>query len=249
MTRGFWKKVATRAEVVFCRPSVLYAWDDIVSGVMVSPPGGPPRVMAAVSANTWRAHPRKDKGKEGSAAVYQRFFIANKESILTGLRNARNRQELHALANKITSQIKGRLTNTEDHVLASYNSLRKPVDLYLEHLVAMAEEVDPKTRSRLVPFLYLPLDSQILGSFPIPEEGEDYSLFTSQELKTRGLKVGSSYGHVTTETAYLDLQEIISRRAKEVAASAGVPFHPIYFDMLWNQRYARGGRNLFETNP
>lgn len=248
MTNEFWKKLAIRAEEVFCKPSVLYAWGDIVTGVMVCPPGRSPKGTEAVSTNTWRSHHRLDKSKDGSSAAYKAFFTSNRDELIEKLESTRDRQELHALANQVVSQIKGRLGNTKDKVLASYNSLRKPVDLYLMNLVAMATEIDAATRSRLIPLLYLPIDSQILDSFALPGD-ETFSLFTKQELRSKGLKAGSSYGHVATEGTYLDLQAIISRRASEAASASGVQYHPIYFDMLWNQRYERLGRNLFETNP
>lgn len=53
------------------------------------------------------------------------------------------------------------------------------MDLYLEHLVAMAVELGD-VRARLVPLLFLPLDSQILAH---------PGLFTEQELAGHGWAV------------------------------------------------------------
>jgi len=131
------------------------------------------------------------------------------------------------------------LRNIKPDQLASYNKVRKPVDLYIEHLVAMSFDLEA-ARQVLVPLLFLPLDSQIL---------ESSELFTNRELAQHGLRRSSTYSEVTTERSYLALQAIITRRANEVANALGRPFWPIYFDLLWNGRHSNWGGNLFESNP
>lgn len=248
MDRGFWGEVASRAEEIFLRPGHLLAWDAIVEGAVVCAADGSAKRMEAVAKNTWRAHHRIDKAREGSGAAYKAHFVVRKRDLLERLRSASHRDDLHRLANDVVDELRPRLGNMNPHVRSSYNSLRKPVDLYLEHLVAMAREVDAATRARVVPWLRLPLDSQMLGTFALPG-APDWAIFQSGELRRLSLTRASSYGHIRTEETYLALGAIVDARAREVGTLSGRPFHPVYFDMLWNERYRRGGRNLFETNP
>jgi hypothetical protein len=113
------------------------------------------------------------------------------------------------------------------------------VDLYLEHLAAMAVELDG-VRARLIPLLFLPLDSQI---FAHP------ALFTEQELAGHGLSRASTYKDVMAERTHVALQELLVRKAATVAKVRGRAFHVIYFDLIWNGRHRNWGGNLFETNP
>jgi len=45
------------------------------------------------------------------------------------------------------------------------------------------------------------------------------------------------------------LQAIVTSYANEIGRKVNRLFYPIYFDMLWNDRYKRGMGNLFELNP
>jgi hypothetical protein len=121
----------------------------------------------------------------------------------------------------------------------SFNKIRKPVDLYIEHLVAMSLELK-ESRQVLIPLLFLPLDCQILGCL---------ELFSDRELAQRSLRRTSTYSDVTSEETYSALQAIITRRANEVSNALGRPFYAIYFDLVWNNRHSNWGGNLFETNP
>ena len=143
------------------------------------------------------------------------------------------------MANRICEEVRAGLSNIKPDQLASYNKVRKPIDLYIEHLVAMSFELEDD-RQVLVPLLFLPLDGQIL---------ESSELFTDQELAQHGLRRSSTYSEVMTEESYLALQGIITRRASEVACELGRSFWAIYFDLIWNGRHSCWGGNLFESNP
>jgi hypothetical protein len=112
----------------------------------------------------------------------------------------------------------------------------------------MAEEFSNDFRSSLIPLLFLPIDSQMLGKFLIGKN-EDFYIFNYNQLRSLGLTHQSSYGHIKTEKIYIELQKIASVRAKEISESCSFPFYPIYFELLWNQRYKRNGGNIFELNP
>jgi hypothetical protein len=134
--------------------------------------------------------------------------------------------------------LRAKLSNCLPAQLKSYNKVRKPVDLYVEHLVAMAVDLDD-VRAKLVPLLFLPLDSQIL---------RHCAHFSDQELADHCLSRASTYKDITTERSYAALQTMLVQKAMAVAESRDRPFHVIYFDLVWNDRYLNRGRNLFETN-
>ena len=53
---------------------------------------------------------------------------------------------------------------------------------------------------------------------------------------------------VASIAQYQDLQRLVQARAHEYSTITGRPFHSIYFDLWWNDRYRRSGGNLFEVN-
>jgi hypothetical protein len=126
-------------------------------------------------------------------------------------------------------------------MLKSYNKVRKPVDLYIMNLVAMAVELDTQ-RAVLVPLLFVPLDSQIM---------QHAELFEDIQLKECGLSRTSTYKHVTTEATYRGLQNLLDDRAAAVKKrlALGRRFFPIYLDLIWNDKYSNWGSNLFEVVP
>ena len=115
----------------------------------------------------------------------------------------------------------------------------QPIDLYVEHLVAMSTELNSE-RARLVPLLHLPLDSQMFDQTVV---------FSDAELRQAGVGRGDGYAAVTTTERYDGLQAVTVRRAEEISEATGRAFHPVYFDLIWNHRYAAWGGNLFEVNP
>jgi hypothetical protein len=123
-------------------------------------------------------------------------------------------------------------------ILKSYNKIRKPIDLYIEHIVLMSKELSDY-RKELIHYLFLPLDSWIFDSELI---------FTLEELKSKGLKRGSGYGKLTIKEDYIYLQEILSKRVLEISNEISKKFYRIYLDLLWRNRYERNGSNLFEVN-
>jgi hypothetical protein len=248
MNLGFWVNVTKKAEAVLCKPTCLYPWDEIVHGVMVCRSDGSSERMVAVAQNTWRAHHRQNTKQTGSSDVYKHYFVANKNDILSELFSVRDRDSLHALENRLALNLKPLLSNLKPHLLNSYNSIRKPIDLYLQSLVAMAQEVTEEARMRLIPLMFLALDSQMLGPFRIHDK-EEFSIFSYGQLRKYGLTPKSSYGHIKTEETYIRIQDIVTNKAKEIADSCGQSFYPVYFELLWNRRYSRTGRNLFELNP
>jgi hypothetical protein len=132
------------------------------------------------------------------------------------------------------------LINIKEEAIASYNKVRKPVDLYIEHLVATSSDLDITLRSKLAPLLFLPLDSQIFSN---------PAIFPLRELQNVNLSRNSTYQSVATEKTYTVLQSYLLEKSARISQGYGVAFHRIYFDMFWGDRFRNQGSNLFEVNP
>jgi len=228
-----------RAEEIFLQPAHRYPWNEIVTGAMVSIPDGGLRKFMAVDRNTFRGFHKIDKSGVGAGVVFRDYFVEHRDELVSALATTRTVDDLHKLLNRTSENIREGLVNIKPSMLTSYNKIRKPVDLYIEHLVAMARELDG-SRERLIPLISLPLDSQMF---------EHPDVFQDAELRKVGVSRRSTYMEVRSEDAYRYLQGVLRDRAEIVSQSAGRSFHPIYFDLLWNNRHARPGTNLFELNP
>ena len=195
--------------------------------------------MFAVAQNTFRGFHRVNKACPGAKEGFINYFLSRRVALIRELSSVNTRDDLKKLSNNLCEDIRTNLSNCSPTQLQAYNKVRKPVDLYIEHLVAMAIELD-EVRARLVPLLFLPIDSQILAY---------QGLFTDHELANNNLSRGSTYKDVTSERAYLALQAFLTQKAVAVAEARHRPFYCIYFDLIWNGRHKNWGGNLFETNP
>ena len=227
-----------RANAIFLHPAPLYDWADIVNGVVVARPNGNHARYAAVAGNTVRGFHRIDQQRPGALAAFKAFF-AQIQQLLPGLEQVATWNDLHIWENGLCAAIRQQLANIQPGQLEAYNKLRKPVDLYIMNLVAMAAQTTP-VRARLTPHLFLPLDSQVFAN---------PNIFTDQTLVDYGLTRRSTYKDVEDEHTYLGLQEILRRRAVAISEANRVTFSRVYFDILWHNRYLNWGGNLFETNP
>lgn len=228
-----------KSDQVFLRPAPRYSWDEIVSGAPVRSQSGRTRRMSAVGQNTFRGFHRVNKACPGAKEGFVNYFLDERAALVDVLSAIRTRDDLNRLSNRICDCVRSRLNNCLPTQLRAYNKVRKPVDLYIEHLVAMAVELD-EARAALVPLLFLPLDSQIL---------RHTGLFTGEELAAHVLSRASTYKDITCEWTHGALQALLVQKAEAVAAAWRRPFHVIYFDLVWNSRYLNWGGNLFETNP
>lgn len=218
-----------KGEKIFLGPGELYPSSEIISGK-----------KSAVGPNTFRGFHRINKSKRGASAVFRRYLTDRKNEIVRGLLKVKSSQELDTLENKICDGVRAELTNVRPEMLRPYNKVRKIIDLYIEHLVSMAEELSPN-RASLVPFLNLPLDSQMFSN----EE-----VFLEEELSAHGLSRRSTYSSVKDEEVYKCLQRRLEEKAGNLSSQlSGRRFRRIYFDLLWGGRYKNPGSNLMETNP
>lgn len=130
----------TKAERLFLRPPRLYSWDDIIAGASVLNRQGKLRIIPAVGTNTFRAFHRLNKQREGPKATFINFFLSQKSVLLQQFAKIKTAADLHALSNNLKVDLVTRLGNIRPDQLESYNKVRKLVDLFLEHLVSMAQD-------------------------------------------------------------------------------------------------------------
>lgn len=232
--REIYDKINEKAGAIFYKPIQTYKYESLVMGCPVISNEGKWTRMYAVAPNTWRAFHTIDKTKTGASEIYKNYFIKNKDVIINELKNMKSSSELDELEEMILGEIRIELTNILPKMLRSYNRLRKPIDLYIEHIVSMAVELE-NYRERLIPLLFLPIDSEILSSEHI---------FEVCELNRCGLNRKSSYGNINDKQTYDYLQELLIEKASMINRD----FNRIFFDLFWNDRYLKNGGNLFQTN-
>jgi hypothetical protein len=234
------RQLAKRGEEIFVRPSSTFSWNEIV--FLGCPIPGSRKQGRAVSPNTWRAHKMREDvpNVKGSSGIYYAYFFSRQNQLLEQCVGIKSWSDWHKLLNQIHEELLPELQkNIVPKITSSYNAIHKPLDLFFEHLVAMATELEGH-RDKLVPLLALPLDKVILT---------ETKCFKQEELDGIRYKRGCGYTTIRTERAYLLLQNALRKRCRDYTKRLGVEFHPIYFDLLWNKRYTKPGRNLFETNP
>ncbi len=216
-----------KAEQVFLTPMPQYSWTQIVLGADVRSQFSGTRRLSAVGQNTFRGFHKVNKLLSGAKEAFTRYFLEQEPALTHSLSSVASRDDLDLLSNRICDEVSAGLGNCLPSQRRSFNKIRKPVDLYLEHLVAMAVELAER-RSRLVPLLNLPLDSQILAH---PD------LFSVHELTAHGLTRRSTYKDIHNQETYASLQRLLLTKANSVAESLGRSFHVIYFDLLWNDPF------------
>ncbi|GAB4251842.1 hypothetical protein [Deferrisoma sp.] len=246
----FLTRVLEKGEKVFLSPGRTHPWEDVILGVPVSRAGGRVDRIPAVGPNTWRSMKLRTDVPipRGPKELFNGFFLANARRLREWLASVATRDELHEFLNGICVEIRRELRKAvEPDRLESYYRIRKPVDLYMEHLVAMATEFSAEDRRRLVPLLFLPIHKEMIKGIPTPQGTVE--LFDREFLRELGLTKQSAYGHIKTERMYLAFHAEVARKAEAVSELCGRPFHPVYFDLFWNQRYKAQGENLVELNP
>lgn len=235
-----YNQIIIKGDQIFNMPEDIYKYNYIINGCIVKNKSGKAERMYAVGSNTWRGFHKKDKEGIGSKEVFTSYFTGNKTFIVNTLKNISSEEELHEFENKICKDIKEKLILCiKENMLNSYNKIRKPIDLYIEHIVSMADDFTEDERARLSDFLFLPLDSQMFTS--------EY-IFTEVELYKFNLSRNSSFKDVYSESCYKSLQELLELKAQSISKDLDQNMKRIYFDLLWNERFLKEGKNLFETN-
>ena len=211
------------ARRIFSVPSRTGPWDEIVSGFR-SACGQ--HDHQAVKSNTYRGFHRIDKTQPGAKPVFEDYFLAERDRLLLELSDIDSEAKLDAISERCRTEILARLGNVIPRHRKPYNKVRKVVDLFFEHFVAVAEEAD-LIRERTVEYLFLPLDSQVLKS---------KVTFPDKDRSTLGILEGMTYGCVVERSQYEALQSYLRNRAAELSKEFEAEVHRIYFDMVWRDR-------------
>jgi hypothetical protein len=179
---------------------------------------------------------RIDKQKPGAKVAFTSVLASKKAEIIRSLGQIRTENKLTELENEVAKGIRSALrSNILESQLTSYNKIRKPLDIFFEHLVSMKEDFD-SIRKTITPFLFLPLDSWMFQS---PE------VFPDEELKALRIKRSFTFKDIEKSAHYFEIQEFLKMRAKREGLRSR-----IYFDLLWGNRYKKkSAKNLFSTNP
>jgi hypothetical protein len=215
------KKINEVGQHVFYNPSPLLTYDKLVK--------------KALNHNTYRGFHKIDKTKSGAKVAFEKVLTDNSKFVIDSLLAAKNEADIDKLENEICKMLKDELEeNIKNDQLKSFNKLRKPVDIFIEHVVAMLENFTI-VRKTITPYLFLPLDSQMFKS--------DF-VFSDDEITKLNLKRNFTFKDIETQEQYLEIQNFL----KEKANKCGID-NRIFFDLVWNDRWKSKGNNLFETNP
>lgn len=232
------KMFMAKAKRVFLNPEPLYDYNSIVQGCSVKDnENNGLSTMYAIDRSIWRGFRKVDEYEDGAKYIYVQYFLDNKVKIIDKLMNINTVNELNKFSNELCSELHDLLSN---NVLADklvYNRIRVPVDLFIEHVVAMARELS-ECRKKLVPLLFVPLDEHSIKN-----------CFQEKDLFKNSYKFISTIGDIDSPEEYDRLQDILFNKAKARSKELGQPYYRIYSEMLWHDRFKDTvGGNLFETN-
>lgn len=237
---SIFRQVLQSAEVIFLHPSVLYKYEDIIQGVKVNN-----IQKKAVDINTTQAFGKKlvygnfYENKKKAMEVCDEVFLSKKDWIINKLRTSiRTKEAMDAFEQELFISLQEALItySTPTLIKESYNRIRKIVELYLEHIVSMASEIDSDTRNLLTPLLFMPIDSWII---------KNELIFDSESIYSWGLNRSSSFGEIRNKTLFDNMQSYLVKKANDISKVLGEEFHVIYFDLFWNNRLNMPGGNLF----
>lgn len=232
------KRVFERACEVMQSPTPVYSYQEIIKGTYIYG-----TTMKAVAFNTFQGFGRNINGSKAQN-LYIEFMLIIGNALIERLLQIKTRKELSELYDDIFDAVFKLLKDHGIDRLDSYNRIRKPIDLYIEHIVLLCSDIDKSQRDTLIPFLYLPLDGQMFSSVDVFQNNID--------LLKYGLNRNSTFGKLKNPNDYQGIQMDVERRAEEISKEISYDFYPIYFDMLWRRqtkkRYETTGTNLFLCN-
>lgn len=192
-------------------------------------------VKKSLGPNTYRGFHKVEKSKPGAKDVFENYFEKNEAYIIDALQSLKSEHGLDMLEQEICKGLKRELKkNIDNRQLVSYNKLRKPVDIIIEHLLSMGTDFS-KVRKTGTKFLFLPLDSQMFQS---------QFVFSDQEIAELKIDRRFTFKDITSEGHYDEIQAFLKEKASRIGLK-----NRIFFDLVWNDRYKTKGKNLFESNP
>lgn len=235
MDKNILIKALTKGKEIFIEPKSLYSYDEIITGVNIKG-----KTMKAVANNTFMAfgYPLNENAKKVKS-TYEEYFIENEANIIKELINVDTLKDMDDLEKEIYNDIYSKLTNINAEKLDSYNRIRKPINLYLEHIVSMCDSIDNTQRKKIAPHMFLPMDKFIFNS--------EY-IFSEFEKKKWRINGDVGFGVVRTEELFYEMQNSLIEKAKAASELLQEDFYRIYFDMFWGNRIESQEGNLFLSN-
>lgn len=235
MDKSILMKALEKGKQIFTNPKPLYSYDEIITGVNISG-----KNMKAVANNTFMAfgYPLDENAKKVKK-VYEDYFISNKSIIIKELINVNSLYDMDYVERTIYKEIYSKLIDIKAEKLDSYNRIRKPLNLYLEHIISMCNLIDNIQRERLVQYMFLPMDKFIFNSPHI---------FNDNEKRKWHISDKAGFGIVRTEELFYEMQNTLVEKAQNISKELDEEFYRIYFDMFWGNRIESEGANLFLSN-
>lgn len=169
---------------LFLNPLSLLTFEDLVLGTSIKG-----RKIAVLGSNTYRGFHRLNKSNHGAKYFFCKCLTENKGVVIKRLNETTSENDLISLENELDNKLRGLLIrNISEYQLSSFNKTRKPIDIIIEHLVAMMTELDSYKRKLIVHNLFLPLDSQMFQSQLVFSDNEIKELrlrrnFTFKDVK------------------------------------------------------------------
>lgn len=235
--KEFFDKVKLKGDQVFINPTPLYKYEEIIEGKEICFGNtGKTNKMLAVDDNTFMSYGHFTNQMYTAKKIFINYFLDNKSKILYELSKIQDENDLIRLEESLYFELYKLLKESLYNKKLYYNQVRKIINLYLEHIVTMAIEIE--NRKQLVPLLYLPLDKVTLNS-----------VLNESEIAMFNLGKNPTMGSVKIKPTYLAIQKLILNKSMKISNLLGSDFYRIYFDLMWGERFNSDGTNLFLTNP
>jgi hypothetical protein len=208
------------------KPKVCYT----ISGLQVFHPNTRKElIFDIISANTWRGFHRINSANIGAKQIVSDFFLSAQSLIVKDLYKVKDRATLDCLSDKIADELFKLLSkNIKGEQLKKYNKIRKCVDIYFEHWVLLSCDIPADVRQRLLPLLFVPLDSYKLK-------------FLKSLDPSINLPSNPSMFSINNKSTYSIIQFALQNICSKNNLIA-----PVALDLIWRERYSMAGEDFFE---
>lgn len=187
-----------------------------------------------LTGDTYRGFHMIDKLKPGPKNIFEKYFAEKKAVLISQMLGLKTEEDLNLFEIEICKELKSFLkANINNLQLISYNKIRKPVDIAIEHFMAMATECND-CRGCLTNFLFLPLDSSMFQS---------HTVFSDRDIFKLRIKRSFTFKDIKERSHYVEIQKFLKEKAVDIGLK-----NRIYFDLLHRDRYNSSGTNLLTTN-
>lgn len=186
----------------------------------------------SLAPNTYRGFHKLDKSNPGAKDIFEKIFLQNSKYIIDSINSIDSEYQLNLLEQDICTILKMHLKkNINNRQLTSYNKVRKPVDIFIEHLISMGANFS-MVRKSVTKYLFLPLDSQMFRSRLV---------FSDREVVELNIDRRFTFKDISSESHYNEIQAFLKEKADRIGLK-----DRIFFDLIWNDRYKTKRINLFE---